>query len=160
MKAIAHLKPLKKAMPSGGFSEKAHSGQENDSGGVKSFPGPGKILKDHFMAPLGLSAYRVAKDLGVAQIGLSEILRGRRGISVDMAVRLGRYFGVPATYWLRLQAEYELLHMPEDAAAMMVMRCSALDGKAFQIAGPRTQAGAAKNDAAGGNVRVVIRRTP
>jgi addiction module HigA family antidote len=69
---------------------------------------PGEILLEDFMKPLGLSQYRVAKDLGVAPLRISEIVRGKRGITADTAMRLGRYFKTTAGIWMRLQAQYDL----------------------------------------------------
>lgn len=69
---------------------------------------PGEILLEDFMKPLGLSQYRLAQDLGVAPIRISQIVNGQRSISVDTAMRLARYFGTTAEVWLRLQIKYEL----------------------------------------------------
>lgn len=69
---------------------------------------PGEILLTEFMEPLGLTAYRLAKDLCVPQPRIHAVLRGKRGISADTAVRLGIYFKLPAQFWLNLQNEYDL----------------------------------------------------
>jgi addiction module HigA family antidote len=69
---------------------------------------PGEVLLEDFMKPMGLSRYRVAKDIGVSALRVSEIVRGRRAISVDTAMRLARYFGTSAGVWLRMQARYDL----------------------------------------------------
>jgi addiction module HigA family antidote len=69
---------------------------------------PGEVLLEDFMKPLGLSQYRLAKDIGVTPIRISQIVNGRRAITVDTAMRLARYFGTSATVWLRLQVRYEL----------------------------------------------------
>lgn len=69
---------------------------------------PGEILREDFMKPLGLSQYRLAKDLGVAPIRISQIVNGQRAITADTALRLGRYFGTSAAVWLRLQVRYDL----------------------------------------------------
>jgi addiction module HigA family antidote len=60
------------------------------------------------MKPLGLSRYRVAKDMGVPTLRISQIVRGQRSITADTALRLARYFGTSAAVWLRLQARYDL----------------------------------------------------
>jgi len=60
------------------------------------------------MKPLGLSQYRVAKDIGVSPIRISQIIHGKRAITADTAIRLSRYFGTSAEVWLRLQARYDL----------------------------------------------------
>ena len=69
---------------------------------------PGEVLLEDFMKPLGLSKYRVAKDIGVPALRISQIVRGQRSITADTAMRLARYFGTSAAVWLRLQARYDL----------------------------------------------------
>ena len=69
---------------------------------------PGEVLLEDFMKPLGLSQYRVAKDIGVPALRVSQIVRGQRSITADTALRLARYFGTSAAVWLRLQARYDL----------------------------------------------------
>ena len=67
---------------------------------------PGEILKTEFMEPMGVSAYALAKALNFP--GIYEVVRGDRAISADTAVRLGKYFGLPAQFWLNLQNDYDL----------------------------------------------------
>jgi addiction module HigA family antidote len=69
---------------------------------------PGEILAEEFLKPSGLSANALAKALAVPVTRISEIVRGRRGVSADTALRLARYFGTSAELWLGLQAEYDL----------------------------------------------------
>jgi addiction module HigA family antidote len=69
---------------------------------------PGEILLEDFMKPLGLSQYRLAHDIGVTPIRISQIVNGERSITVDTAMRLARYFGTSAAVWLRLQVHYDL----------------------------------------------------
>lgn len=69
---------------------------------------PGEILLEDFMKPLGLSQYRLARDIGVTPIRISQIVNGGRSITVDTAMRLARYFGTSAAVWLRLQVRYDL----------------------------------------------------
>jgi addiction module HigA family antidote len=69
---------------------------------------PGEILLTEFMEPLGLTAYRLAKDLAVPAPRVGDIVRGKRAISADTALRLGIYFGLPAQFWLNLQNEFDL----------------------------------------------------
>ena len=69
---------------------------------------PGEILLEDFMKPLGLSQYRLAHDIGVVPIRISQIVNGQRSITVDTAMRLARYFGTSAAVWLRLQVRYDL----------------------------------------------------
>lgn len=67
---------------------------------------PGEILKAEFMEPMGVSAYALAKALDFP--GIYEVVRGERAISADTAIRLGKYFGLPAQFWLNLQNDYDL----------------------------------------------------
>src|SRR5580700_1749336 len=73
---------------------------------------PGEILLHDFMEPLGLSQFALAKAIGVTPMRVSQIVRGQRAITVDIALRLSRYFGTRPGWWLDLQTHYEL-----DAAA-------------------------------------------
>jgi addiction module HigA family antidote len=68
---------------------------------------PGEVLREDFLVPLGLSEYRVAKDIGVPPRRINEIVKGRRALTVDTALRLERYFGWPAQVWLNLQSHYD-----------------------------------------------------
>ena len=67
---------------------------------------PGDILKTEFMEPMGVSAYALAKAINFP--GIYEVVRGDRAISADTAIRLGKYFGLPAQFWLNLQNDYDL----------------------------------------------------
>ena len=69
---------------------------------------PGEILLTEFMKPMGLSSYRVAKELGVPLPRVYDVVKGKRAITVDTALRLGAFFGLPAQFWLNLQNEYDL----------------------------------------------------
>jgi addiction module HigA family antidote len=69
---------------------------------------PGEILLEEFMKPLGISINRLARDLHVPPGRISEIVNGKRAITADTALRLGRYFDVSPETWLNLQADYEL----------------------------------------------------
>lgn len=69
---------------------------------------PGEILFEEFMSPLKISGYRLAKDISVPPIRISEIIRGMRAVSADTALRLGRYLGTSAEFWLNLQTRYDL----------------------------------------------------
>ncbi len=82
---------------------------------------PGEVLLEDFMKPLGLSQYRVAKDIGVPTLRISQIVRGQRSITADTALRLARYFGTSAAVWLRLQARYDL-EMAEAKLAKRINR--------------------------------------
>jgi addiction module HigA family antidote len=69
---------------------------------------PGEILKTEFMEPLGLSSYRLAKDLHVSAPRVNDIVLGKRSISADTALRLSAYFGNSADFWLGLQMDHDL----------------------------------------------------
>src|SRR6056297_39816 len=69
---------------------------------------PGEILKEEFLDEMGITAYRLAKDTFMPQTRISEIIKGRRGITADTALRLSRYFGTSAKFWLGLQEDYDL----------------------------------------------------
>jgi len=86
---------------------------------------PGEILLTEFMEPLGLTAYRLAKDLHVPAPRVGDIVRGKRAISADTALRLGVYFGLPAQFWLNLQNEYDLRLASRSAALKAVVRRAA-----------------------------------
>ncbi|MBE1160318.1 HigA family addiction module antitoxin [Dyella acidiphila] len=75
---------------------------------------PGEILREEFMLPAGLSANALAQELGVTAARINEIVREKRGITADTALRLARFFGTDAQSWLNLQMRYELL-MAQDA---------------------------------------------
>jgi addiction module HigA family antidote len=69
---------------------------------------PGVFLKEEFMEPLHLSAYKIAKDTGIPNMAISEILRGIRSITPRVGIRLSKYFGVSEGYFSRLQLQYDL----------------------------------------------------
>lgn len=69
---------------------------------------PGEVLREDFLKEMGLTQYALAKALGVPQIRISEIVNGKRAISPDTALRLARYFGTSAEFWLSMQATYDL----------------------------------------------------
>ena len=69
---------------------------------------PGEILLKEYLRPMQISQYRLAKDISVDPRRINEIIHGKRSISADTALRLGRYFGTSARFWLNLQAHYDL----------------------------------------------------
>jgi len=69
---------------------------------------PGEILNLEFLVPLEISAYRLSKDLKIPQTRISEIIKGRRRITADTALRLSKYFGNSAKFWLGLQDDYDI----------------------------------------------------
>ena len=69
---------------------------------------PGEILLEEFMKPLGVSQNRLARDIDVPPGRINEIVKGKRAITADTALRLGKYFGTTAEMWMNLQSEYDL----------------------------------------------------
>ena len=82
---------------------------------------PGEILREDFLKPLGMSANALAKALNVAAPRVNDIVRERRGISADTAMRLARYFGGDARSWLNLQTAYDL-RLAETTSAKRIAR--------------------------------------
>jgi addiction module HigA family antidote len=82
---------------------------------------PGEILREEYMIPLGLSSNALARALNVTAARINEIVRERRGISADTALRLARYFNTDVQSWLNLQANYDL-QCAEDAAGRSINR--------------------------------------
>ena len=70
---------------------------------------PGEILLEEFLKPMGVTQYRLSKNISVSQRRISEIVHGRRAITADTALRLGRFFGMEARFWMNLQSRYDLL---------------------------------------------------
>ena len=69
---------------------------------------PGEILREAFLAPLEISVYGLAKAIKVSRPRLNEVVRGRRAVTTDTALRLGRYFGTTPEFWINLQTRYDL----------------------------------------------------
>ncbi len=69
---------------------------------------PGEVLLEEFLDPMGISQYRLAKDINVPARRINEIVHGKRSITADTALRLGRYFGTSAQFWMHLQGHYDL----------------------------------------------------
>lgn len=80
---------------------------------------PGEVLKEEFLVPLGISAYRLAKDTGLPQTRISEIIHGRRRVSADTALRLAKYFGTTPKFWLGLQDDYDLEEQTKQAKSQI-----------------------------------------
>ncbi len=95
---------------------------------------PGEILEEEFMRPLGLSANRMARRIDVPVTRISEIVRGKRGITADTALRLARLLGTSSDLWLGLQAEYDLRVAKRDLPAAALTRI-------VPIRRPRTEYG-------------------
>ena len=69
---------------------------------------PGEILMEEFLKPIGVSQYRLAKDISVPPRRINEIVHGRRSVTADTALRFGRFFGMSPQFWLNLQTRYDL----------------------------------------------------
>ena len=82
---------------------------------------PGEILRLDFLEPLNLSQNQLALDLHVPATRINEIIKGKRGITAETAIRLGRYFGTSAQFWINLQAHYDL-GVAEDANSAKIER--------------------------------------
>ncbi len=76
---------------------------------MRDFPPihPGEILFEEFLKPMGISQYRLAKDIGVPAMRINKIVHGERGISADTALRLARYFGMSVEFWTGIQTHYD-----------------------------------------------------
>ncbi|MEK7891524.1 HigA family addiction module antitoxin [Burkholderia contaminans] len=81
-----------------------------------SYPHPGEILQEEFLTPMGVTAYRLAKDIGVDQTRISEIIAGTRSVTVDTGLRLSRFFGTNDEFWTGLQLDYDTAHMKDEMA--------------------------------------------
>ena len=69
---------------------------------------PGEILLEEFLKPMGISAYRLSKDVGIPQTRTSQIIKGKRRITADTALRFSKYFGTSVKFWLGLQNDYDI----------------------------------------------------
>lgn len=83
---------------------------------------PGSVLLHDFIEPLGVTRYRVAKDIGVQQRRVDEICAGTRAISADTAVRLGLAFGIDPQFWLNLQAQYDIETIKRERGAQLARK--------------------------------------
>jgi addiction module HigA family antidote len=87
---------------------------------------PGEMLAEEFLQPLGLTEYRLAKDIGVPPRRINEIVHGKRAISTDTAFRLSQYFGNTHQFWLNLQADYDLRRLARAGELPKIERCALL----------------------------------
>lgn len=90
---------------------------------------PGEILAEEFIKPMGLTNARVASDIDVPTSRISEIINGKRPITVDTAVRLGVYFKMEPRFWLNLQAEYDVRIAERELLPQIKGRIRPLDGR-------------------------------
>ncbi|MHB8772675.1 MAG: HigA family addiction module antitoxin [Syntrophales bacterium] len=71
------------------------------------YPTPGEILLEEFLKPMGITQYRLAKEIGVSQRRIGEIIAGKRAVTVDTGLRLSRFFGTSDGFWVGLQTDYD-----------------------------------------------------
>ncbi len=83
------------------------------------YPRPGEILLEEFLEPMGISAYRLAKDIGVPQMRISEIIAGKRAVTVDTGLRLSRYFGLNDAFWAGLQLDHDAAVARDELAEVL-----------------------------------------
>ena len=83
------------------------------------YPKPGEILREEFLEPMGISACRLAKDIRVPQMRISEIVSGKRAITVDTGLRLSRYFGLNDGFWTGLQLDYDAARTKDELADVL-----------------------------------------
>jgi addiction module HigA family antidote len=88
---------------------------------------PGEILLEEFLNPMGLSQYRLAKDISVPARRINEIVHGKRGISADTGLRLARYFGTSERFWMNLQIRHDLESEKERLKGRLVREVSVLE---------------------------------
>ena len=69
---------------------------------------PGEILKEEFLEPMGITVYRLSRETGLSQTRMSQIIKGSRSITAETAVKLGKFFNIPAEFWMNLQSLYDL----------------------------------------------------
>jgi addiction module HigA family antidote len=87
---------------------------------------PGEILIEEFLKPLGISQYRLAKDIDVPARRINEIVHGKRAITTDTAFRLSQYFGTSSQFWLNLQSDFEIRRMERAGELPKIGRCALL----------------------------------
>lgn len=75
---------------------------------------PGEVLREEFLLPLGISQYRLAKEIGVTEARISAICTGKRAITADTALRLAAFFGTTSNFWMGLQADYDTEEAAQD----------------------------------------------
>ena len=90
---------------------------------------PGEILMEEFLKPMGISQYRLAKDISVPPRRINEIVHEKRGITADTALRLGRFFGMSPQFWLNLQSRYALEVTEDLLADRLTKEVHALNSK-------------------------------
>ncbi|WP_413459098.1 HigA family addiction module antitoxin [Herbaspirillum huttiense] len=85
---------------------------------------PGELLKNEFLKPCAITQYRLAKEIGVSQLRISEIVNGKRAVTADTDLRLARFFGLSDGYWLRAQVAYDTEVAREKMRDVLARACS------------------------------------
>ena len=80
------------------------------------YPHPGEILREEFLKPMGITQYRLAKEIGVPQRRIGEIVAGTRSITTDTGLRLSRFFGMSGDFWIGLQMDYDAANVKDSLA--------------------------------------------
>ena len=86
-----------------------------------AYPHPGEILLEEFLKPMGITQYRLAKEIGVSQRRIGEIVAGTRSVTADTGLRLSRFFGTSDNFWIGLQLDYDAA-MTKDALGKMLTK--------------------------------------
>lgn len=94
---------------------------------------PGEVLEEEFMKPLNITQYRLAKDISVPPIRISEITRGMRAITANTALRLGKYFNTSPEFWLNLQNKYDLEIESDKLSKLLRIEVKIFDSKSILI---------------------------
>lgn len=93
------------------------------------YPHPGEILLEEFLKPTGITQYRLAKEIGVPQRRIGEIVAGTRAITADTGLRLSRFFGMSENFWIGLQMDYEAAKAKDSLAPMLAKNKPWTQGK-------------------------------
>ena len=83
------------------------------------YPTPGEILLEEFLKPMGITQYRLAKEIGVSQRRISEIITGKRSITADTGLRLSRFFGTSDGFWVGLQTDYDTARVKDTLSEVL-----------------------------------------
>ncbi len=97
---------------------------------------PGEILLEDFMKPLGITQYRLAKEMNIYPRRVNEIVHGKRAITANTALRLARFFGTSAEVWMNLQAYYDLEVARDEIEAQILAEVSPYDGEGNMVLQP------------------------
>ena len=83
------------------------------------YPTPGEILLEEFLKPMGITQYRLAKEIGVSQRRIGEVIAGRRSVTADTGLRLSRFFGMSESFWVGLQLDYDATQAKEKLSGVL-----------------------------------------